>query len=285
VSTGWDSISVLLQLGGTWVDVSGDVDWDTGYELIQGGSSRKNPTEPSTLSITLVNVPDPTTGISPWTPDNPLSPHYPHVAKGVPIRVVTTRGDDAQDRYRGWVTAWVPAWGESAEQGTVTITASDVLGILSSTPLDTPLTLQARHAARAEARPLDMWTWDDGDTAQTFTNRGLNPDQRTVALGADMRPATSVACALRPTGTAQTIPAEGAVNFPTALDFTRDDNSAGTVVVCPLQDSQFGGAGIWWRIPPANFPSSEWRVIASGWSASGRFLWELGVLYDAGSGY
>ncbi|HSH45463.1 MAG TPA: hypothetical protein VK966_06390, partial [Longimicrobiales bacterium] len=77
----------------TWTDITGDLLGGVPVELTHGRQDEQSTVAPSEATLTLR---DPH---GHYMPGNPLSPHYPHVAQGVPLRV-RLAGMDADHALR-----------------------------------------------------------------------------------------------------------------------------------------------------------------------------------------
>lgn len=85
----WNSsgISVELELGDSWVDVTSDVQYEEGITVQRGTSSQGGQVNPSVATFRLDNR----TGN--YSPKNPISPYYGLIGYNTPCRISKTLGD------------------------------------------------------------------------------------------------------------------------------------------------------------------------------------------------
>lgn len=156
-------VSVEARFGGSWVDISGYVQIESGSEIVitRGRASEVDTTQPGTCAVTLRN------DAGEFTPGYSGSPFYPWVETFTPLRVKVAQpsldGGDAwathdetatggaavasagdvmvaggvavdvpawRERFYGFVEAWPVAWrGAQGLVSLVRVTAVDLLGL------------------------------------------------------------------------------------------------------------------------------------------------------------
>lgn len=105
---------VELQLGGTWVDITGDVHDRDPIEITRGRSGEGSVADPSRCTLTLNNRD------GKYSPRNPRSPYYGLLTRNVPLRV-SLPGDETYLRLPG---------GRSGRAATPATSALDITGDL-----------------------------------------------------------------------------------------------------------------------------------------------------------
>ena len=197
---------------GTWTDISSFVDWNNGVQIKQGRSSEFDDIGPGSFSFTLQNVPDTTTGISPFTPDSPLSPYYPNVTKGKRVRFKIYRGATSYQRFFGYIQAWTVNLSESVTSSTVSVTAVDRLAIQNALPINALWSEYWKNVSNLYARSWDVWPLDEAANASQYRN--LNQAGLPAVVNAPRSGTGSVTLEQTPKG----IYADG------SLKFTRDNS-------------------------------------------------------------
>lgn len=166
-----DSAKLEIEFtSGTWTDVTTYVDWSQGVEIKQGRASEFDDVSPGELSVTLYNLPDTTTSISPFTPDSPLSPYYPNVTKGKRIRFTINQASTAYQRFIGWIQAWSLNLSDSVVEATVTISAIDRLGVQNAQPMNALWAENWRTESQLAGASWDVWPLDEQANAATYRN-------------------------------------------------------------------------------------------------------------------
>ncbi len=269
-----------LQTAGVWKDVTSDVEWRTGFtKRIGGSNSLTSPTEPGSLTFSLRNTIDATTGIAPYTPDSPVSPYYPNITKGRRVRVRVTIGGITYTRFSGWVTSWRPFWPNGqTKDGMVEVTATDVIGMLQDVEAQTRVVTSCRYRGVLETTAIDVWTFEGASTAKRWPNLGLDGSQ--AVLDDPDYDAKAIVPSGR-YGAAEPGSTEGAVSFSSSLRLTQDTSKLGPVIVCPTQDVNCRSVGIFWRVDPADSPGTSFRDLAGGWTDRGTCRWRLGLVVTA----
>jgi hypothetical protein len=210
---------------GTWTDVSTFVDWVRGVQTKQGRSTEFDDVAPGQMTFVLQNVPDVTTGVAPFTPDSPVSPYYPNVTKGKRVRFTVYRGATAYQRFIGWTQAWTVDLSESVMSSTLTVTATDRLGIQNSLPLNAMWVEYWKNASNASSLAWDVWPLDEQANASSYRN--ISQTGSNAIVNAPRTGTGSVTLEQNPKG----IFADG------SLKFTRDNTEAlrGPCVSCVPQ--------------------------------------------------
>lgn len=148
-----DTVTVELQLGGAWVDVSASVSMDSQDGVTVRPACRASEfddIQPGSCSFVLLNRD------GRWTPDNPTSPYYPNLTEGAGVRVTVTKGAVVSRRFLGQITALEPSWPEgNVAGGQVAVTAADALAQASGRTLRSNLTEAVDYLAnQAVAYPV-----------------------------------------------------------------------------------------------------------------------------------
>jgi hypothetical protein len=222
-----DSAKLEIEFtAGTWTDVTTYVDWSTGVEIKQGRSSEFDDVSPGELSVTLYNLPDTTTSISPFTPDSPLSPYYPNVTKGKRIRYTITYASTAYQRFIGWIQAWSLNLSDSVVEATVTISAIDRLGVQNALPLNALWVEYWKNVANYYGRLWDVWPLDESVNAAQYRN--VNQSGLPAVVNSPRTGTGSVTLEQTPQG----VYADG------SLKLTRDNSATqlGPTVACVPQN-------------------------------------------------
>jgi hypothetical protein len=102
-----------------WVDVTQWVRSVSGIAITRGRQDQYDQTQPSRLTLSLLNPG------GRFTPGNVSSPYYPNVKRGRRIRVSETHNGVTYRRFTGFVDEWPVTWADaSASVSYVDITAS-----------------------------------------------------------------------------------------------------------------------------------------------------------------
>src|SRR5690554_4009104 len=177
----------------SWTDVTPALAWAP-ITISRGRHDEQGGVEAGDCTVVLDNVD------GAFTPDHPLSPYYPHVVTGTPIRV-TVHGSV---RFVGHVASWEPEWPEAdvsrlaaysdvadptnpnRGHGIVTVRAAGVLQRMQSAapPLRSPIW----RATMAQPLLLSYWPLEEAADASI----GASPVPRTQPAGifgfADVEP-------------------------------------------------------------------------------------------------
>ena len=267
--------STLLEIeftAGVWTNVTSFVQ-PTGVALSFGRADEFGSVQPATLTVTLDNYADATTGYCPFTPDSPVSPYYPNVVEGKRIRFSITKGSTYQ-RFIGYIDAWAPFFTDDPAIGSVVVTASDLLAPLSRRILGTAL---YEVLARAETLSpgFDYFPLDEAATA-TIARNNSTTGQSGVVIPSTARAGSLTFAA----GSPSTVLAEGTVTgSPDASALL-----AGPVLAALLYRGAGGVVGIGTSFRTSATTSG---VILAGYNyATGALEWTLRVqsnnlgLYD-----
>lgn len=280
--------------GTTWVDVTADVDMVAGVKVDRPGSL-DDPAQPATLTFVLANDVDWSLGTpaAPYTPGSTLSPHHPGIVPGTMVRwSVQAPSGSWHVRFLGWSTAWVPAQGEASDQGTVTVTATDIIGQLQSPGCTVRTPLAELLRTLSSTGGVDIWTLDGGSSARTW-RRLYAADGVWHQSPSSLRGATLIDATTAVGGASGGTP-DGPVTWPGSVDLSRDDLGIGPVIQCDAPEALAAeSVGIWWRLTGDVTRDSmsdalktdvmPTRVIASGWDAQGDAIWRLVVTWADGA--
>ena len=126
VALGPAAVKVEFKPANTWVDVSSYVDLSTGVKVRPACAPTPwSDIEAGTASFVL----DDPSGT--WWPDNPTSPYYRLIRKGMPCRVTVTAGTKTSVQHLGRVRLIQPTLVGTANVGSmITYTSTDVLADL-----------------------------------------------------------------------------------------------------------------------------------------------------------
>lgn len=240
-----------------WTDVSADV-LSRVVEIQTGIQDEMSTAQPGRCTVVLDN------NTGKFTPGHPLSPHYPHVVEGTPMRVTV----DGNIRFVGVVASWEPEWphgdlavttdldddGWKLGDARVTVTATGVLGEIAAaeTPLHSPLW----RTIMAQPGLLAYWPLEDGEGAAS----GSSPVPGVSA--AQIR--SSVALGQGPVSTG---------SGPSALISATVGTDPAAVLcwVPPLSEDGWAVESVF-RIEPDTGDGLVWRM--SIWDDAGQ-LWEI----------
>ena len=116
-----------LQLGATWVNISGLVYAREDVQITRGRADEASNVEASRLTLQLNNRD------GRFSPRNPTGPYYPLLGRNTPIRVKI--GSDI--RFVGEVSSWPVSWNTSGSDVWVQVEAAGILRRLTqgATPL------------------------------------------------------------------------------------------------------------------------------------------------------
>lgn len=146
--------------GWTWTDISDQVT-PAGVTITVGlaQDSRASMAPSASLSLTLLNAD------GAFTPDNPLSPYWPHVTTDVPIRVSMPYGyAPPTERITAFVQSWSPSWDATGDYSVVGVYARGRLERIQGATA--PLSSALRRAISglsvpAGALPVAYWPCEE----------------------------------------------------------------------------------------------------------------------------
>ena len=259
-----------LFLNGAWIDVSAHVETRDGVVITRPGGEPGSALEPTTLQLTLRNAPDPVTGVSPWTPDNQLSPYYPFFTRDVLIRYTYTRGANSWTRFLGWVDSIEPDFGDgSPATFTVRVTASDVMSRWARRSMLSEYGERLLWAAGTN--PVDYWPMDDAADAVVLRNVGSGVTAKVFAPKSAAK------------GTLELAAPDSQVLIDGAGTATRGDGNANApVVMARLQDLPVRRVSAWVRLDADPLGYDD---LFTGWTSSGDLIWRFGPYLDPGTGH
>lgn len=162
-----------------WVDITAR-GRKASCRITQGRSGGSIQAEPSQLSLRIGN-PD-----GYVSEDNPMSPWYPYIGRGCPIRVsrLGLTVSPAQ-RFYGQIATLVGEYPGGNVDATTTITATGTLGILGrgADPLRSAMYRTMAGTAEGDVDPLAYWPCTDGTEATKIAaaTAGTQPAQITGA--------------------------------------------------------------------------------------------------------
>lgn len=159
---------------GAWTDFAAHLD---GPWTIRGGRpTGYEDTAPATLECRLRNED------GALTPDNPLSPHYPHLVEHIGIRATVTAPDGSvYPVFCGHITTLRPEWPNLHPASAVlVVTASDVLARINQCRLWSEWVEQTLLQVNTEGDDwVEVWPWSvDGDR---LANAGAGAGTRHTA--------------------------------------------------------------------------------------------------------
>lgn len=130
-------ITVELQLGGVWTDISPYVLYQQGITVVRGRTSEQpagSLSNPSMCKLTLDNTD------KRFSPRNISGPYYGLLKRQTPLRVKVNPGSRDYTRFTGAVPDWTPDW-TIPQDNTVDIEANGILRRLGqgTPPLQSPL--------------------------------------------------------------------------------------------------------------------------------------------------
>lgn len=148
---------------GTWTDVTEWASFRSGPLTIrQGRPTPFDEISPASLRCELWN------DDGRFMPDNTASPHYPNFIEGKRIMWTVTKNSVTYTRFTGWIQAISPQYpGNSTTGATVTITATDALGLLLQREIRAYPAEVALWRQRTDGAPLNVDCWE-------FTSRAAS---------------------------------------------------------------------------------------------------------------
>lgn len=160
------NIKVELQINGTWTTVTSRVRAAGDVEIRHGRGNGAIQGETSKCQLIIGNDDS-------WlTEGNPMSPWYPYIGRGTPIRVSLTGilGSDAR-RFSGEIEemeAVYPGGGSSS----MFVLATGTLGVAAQNddPLSSPLYRSTAGIAPDDFVPDAYWALEDGSDADAFAS-------------------------------------------------------------------------------------------------------------------
>lgn len=265
---------------GVWVDLSARV---RRVEIPRPRPTATDPAQPTTLTATLDNVPDPVTGISPLTPDSPLADHYPNLERDRRVRFTATWDASTSVRFLSWADKWESGMEEGPEDATVTLTASCILSRYARRRLLSDYAEKVLELA-ASAGPNDYWPYDEGTKGHpdAATLRGYGSDGPGVEVDV---PAAEVVQPFKPdglTGSLELGSADGGILVDGIATFSRGDSSAPSpVILHRLRDGeQVGRVSAWIKLDQD--PALANDDAMAGYNIDGDLLWRLIVVLSGG---
>ena len=150
----------------TWTDISQYV---LGCSTTMGRQHELQQVNPSTATISLFNSPtshgDTTGGrFSPWNTNSPYYHSGTGLTPGHPVRVTSTVSGTTYPIFYGYVKSWVPSYGQSTSN--VTLTCQDVLGLLNLNTLDVDA-----YGVYPLANATNYWPLSDQIGSQTAVDQ------------------------------------------------------------------------------------------------------------------
>lgn len=147
------TVVVELQLGGVWVDITGDVYKRDRVQITRGRRDEGSAADPARCTMTINNK------SGKYDPRNPLGPYYGQIGRNTPIRVSV----EGHVRFLGEVSAWPPRWDVSESDVYVPIEAAGIKRRLSqgSKPLQSAL----RRVLSLDENVVAYWPLEDTDSA------------------------------------------------------------------------------------------------------------------------
>lgn len=196
MATGLPTAKIEIEFtAGVWTDVTTDVRMAPGIPMPRGRADEFGTVQAGTCTITLENIPDPTTGIAKYTPDNPLSAYYPNIVEGKRLRVTLTHSAINYVRFLGYVTAWTPTFPGELNFASVTVSAVDMLGEYANQTLRSDYLESI--AGDNPTLGFDAFMFGDPSGSKTARNYG----------------AGNVATVFAPHGTAATFESDASLNL------------------------------------------------------------------------
>ena len=138
----------------SWTDVTAYVDqMDYPITIERGRSDAQSSVQPGTCTLVLKN------DDKRFTPGYTGGPYSSNVIPGKLLRVTITHNSNTYRRFFGYITSFDMGWpGGVTQQNRVTVTAVDVLGLLSQVKLKNIL-----DHLYIQSGPVALWPLDDDD--------------------------------------------------------------------------------------------------------------------------
>lgn len=152
------AVTVELQLGGVWVDITDDTYLRDKITISWGRQDEGSRVDTAKCPLTLNNRD------GKYSPKNPNSPYYGQLGRNTPLRIgVTTPTGRQSTRFEGHVSSWPTRWDLSGNDVYVGVQANGILRRLSQgvSAVRDPL---RRHIEKNS--PLAYWPLTDGEDAR-----------------------------------------------------------------------------------------------------------------------
>lgn len=264
----------LVPGSGTYTDISV---YMIGNPVVQHPRAYGTAATATTFTVVLDNSPDKTTGISPFNPDNALSPLYPNIQRDRRIRFtyLWNAAASSSRRFSGWIDTVQPDGGSDGTlaNATVTITASC---ILSRYARRTRISEYGEGVFQLGALQggADYWALDD--EANAVTVRGLSADGYDTPSGIVFPPVFG-------SGSMSLGRPDSGILVDGAATFTRGNTgSASPVIQLPLrQGVPILRVSAWVLL--TQDPAGLTDDILGMYDAQGNFIWRLIAHINAGN--
>jgi hypothetical protein len=146
-------------LGGSWRDVTADIDWSTGVRITYGRSGEDSDVGPGSMGVKLRNV------LGSYTPENPGSTYSPYVIERTAIRYTITKGS-AMQRFQGFVLTIKPSM---TGLGDVAVDLSCLTSDgIAARPFDSDYVEENRYRVVSIGGTFDCWSMDAGSNTATW---------------------------------------------------------------------------------------------------------------------
>lgn len=158
-----------------WTDITTDVQIDTGktITITAGRQDEQSTTQPAQLSLTLDNRAN-------LYSRSPLSPNYPNVRKGTPIRLRFAYLEQSYTEFQGFASSWLPTWDTTGGYAVIALTANGPLRRLGqgTAPLRSPL---ERAISSSVPAPVAYWPMEDTQSSTTMASPIVGVPAMTIA--------------------------------------------------------------------------------------------------------
>lgn len=264
-----------VQLNGSWTDFSAFV---APPVVVTGGRSTAfDPTQPTTLALSLYN------DGGNFTPDNPLSPYFPYLIENAPIRyTVTAPSAVTYQIFTGFIDSLTPAFTDvTRESGMVAVAASDGLARINRQPLNSDWVEQVLLYPTLFGYATWAEVWPMGPDARTgqLRNVGTGPGVRRDIQLIIPKHGDIGAYSLGDTVTDRLL--DGAVTLSPAASTVTTIVNQGTVPKYSW-DGTPQSIYFWFKIPTDSvYPGDNKAVLAQFFNASG---YVAGTLFWSGAG-
>jgi hypothetical protein len=163
VAPGLPTYKVEMEFtAGVWTDVTADV--KGAPSMHRGRSSVFDSLQPATFGFTLENIPN-ASGVGDYTPDNPLSSHWPNMVENKRVRWTLTKSAVAYVPLIAWITSITPSISGELNTATIDIVAVDLLGLYQNRPLRSDYA--EKILADNTSTGCDLYLFDDGTPTST----------------------------------------------------------------------------------------------------------------------
>jgi len=147
---------------GVWTDVTTDA---RGPVTVHRGRATEFDTlQPGSMNFTLENIPN-SSGIPPYTPNNPLGPYWPNVVENKRVRQTLTKSAVDYVPFIGWITKLQPQLAGELNTAAVQVACTDLLGVYANRPLKSDYAEQA--LVDNDTLGVDLFLFDDGNSSTT----------------------------------------------------------------------------------------------------------------------